>query len=66
MADQNNSTVPVSLQATEDTFSDICDMLLGADALIAQHQDADSNLLSAARNLIRMARDATAHPILDC
>lgn len=66
MADQNNSTVPVSLQSTEDTFSDISDMLLGADALIAQHQEADNNLLSAACNLIRMARDAIVHPVLEC
>lgn len=60
MADQNHSTIDASLQGAQDAFSDISDMLLGADTLIAQHQDADGELLAVARNLIRLVREAAA------
>lgn len=56
MAVQNHSTVPASLQAAQDAFNDIKDLLLGADALIAQHDDADNEILAVARNLIRQVR----------
>lgn len=60
MAVQNHSTVATSLQAAQAAFNDIADMLLGADALIAQHRDADGDLLAIARNLIRLVRDAAS------
>jgi len=56
MADQNHSTIAASLQAAQNTFTDITDMLLAADALIAQHHDADGDLLAAASNIIRHIR----------
>lgn len=60
MATQNHSTVAASLQAAQNTFTDITDMLLAADALIAQHHDADGDLLAVARNLIRMVGNTAA------
>ncbi len=58
MVAQNHSTVAASLQAAQDAFTDIADLLLGAEALISQHEDADGDLLAPACNILRQIRCA--------
>lgn len=58
MAVQNHSTIAASLQAAQDAFTDIANLLLGAEALIAQHPDADSDLLASANSILRQIRSA--------
>lgn len=52
MATRNHFTVTSSLQATQDTFTDI-GPAAGADALIARHRNSDTDdLPGTVRNVI--------------